>query len=741
MSRRPSRRRVLAGSALLGMGTLASRSGDVAAEPDSASSNGATESGRTSDVAYSSDATYSSRQDVAEIDLESLDSFVDERMETLLDEHDVVGASVAVVHDDAVELARGYGDAADGGSPVDPAETAFRISSVSKPLVWTAVSQLIEDGRIDPDEDVRTSLESVSIPETYTEPITIAHLATHTAGFEERFRGTWVTDPAEMRPLAEVLEEEQPERVRPPGEIASYSNYGTALAAQVVADVTGTAFPAYADEHLLEPLEMTTTTFEQPVPDEVDVATGYTSSLGSVQEAPELLLEIGPAGAAATTASDMARFMRAQLADGAVDGERILAAETVDEMHEQWFTHHDAVPGIAFGLLEDERRGVRVLEHNGAIPGSFYSHLLFVPEYDLGLFLAYNTNTGAAANAEFLDSFAEEFFPDRTPEASAEPSSEPDGRPEQAAALEGTYRGVRIAESTHARFSSTLQAGTAEVSVDEDGFLVTDFGGGPTRWIERESFVFDEVDGTDTLAFREEAGEITHLFVGFQAFERIGRHESLSAHGTVAGVAALGLFSGAIGWPLGWAKRRLVDDGSSPDADPGREADGATSANPEADGASSANPDTEGRTESNAEQAESAASNTNTETTAAATSGSEPGPNSDRGLVRSLSSEARARWVAGGTIAALFGFVLGTVTLLFVHPYTLLSRPPLAYELVSILPILGLVGTVVAAGYAVVAWRDGYWGRLSRLHYTLVVASAAAFCWLLYYWNFFRIPL
>ncbi|RQG97862.1 serine hydrolase [Natrarchaeobius chitinivorans] len=751
MSNGLSRRRLLAGSALLGTATLA---------------GGLPAGGRTEPATRPAETnaagTETGRIDASpppDIDLEGLESFVDERMGELLETHDVVGASVAVVHDGSTEHLAGYGEAdADEGTLVDPEGTGFRLASVSKPIVWTVLMQLIEDGRIDPDEDVRTYLESVSIPETYDEPITVSHLATHTAGFEERFRGTWVTDADDVRPLPDVLADEQPERVRPPGEVASYSNYGTALAGQVVADVADTSFEEYVEERVFDPLGMETATFEQPVPGgyDADRSSGYTAFGGNVQAVPELFVEIGPAGGATATAADMARFVRAHLEGGALgegeptDGDRILESESVATMHEQWFSHHDALDGSAFGLVENERNGVRTLEHDGAIPGSFVSYLVFVPEYDLGVFFVANTNTGMSANAEFLEAFFDEYAPERADESGAGSNGDvtPDGPPERAGALEGTYRGVRIAESSHARLSSTLQAGTVDVSVDDDGYLVTDFGGGPERWVERDPLVFEDVDGTDTLAFREVDGEITHLFLGFHAYERISRHESLAFHGGVASATTLGMVSGLAVWPLAWGWRRFGGSDSSEDA--GQESTETAGAEDDSDGSpAGATPDSrESAADSSEQAADSLENGTETDRQTVASGGEtastdETVDSDDSRLVSSVvpaTGPSRARWLAGGSIVSLFGFVVGLLVLLVLYPYTLLSRPPLAYEFISVLALLGAAGTLAAAGYAVVAWREGYWGRLSRIHYTIVVASAIGFCWLLSYWNFLRVP-
>ncbi|AFZ71896.1 serine hydrolase domain-containing protein [Natronobacterium gregoryi] len=731
MTRRLPRRRLLAGAggSLFGLGALAGHDSG-AADGDDGNRVRPSETVGTRDPERTDELS----ADDLEIDLEvdDLEPFVDDLMETHLADHDIVGAAVAVVHGDEVVFTNGYGETdAESETAVEADETVFRFGSVSKPFVWTAVMQLIEDGRIDPHEDVNSYLASVSIPETDDEPITMAHLATHTAGFEERFRGTWVDGPADVRPLPTVLSEARPERVRPPGEVVSYSNYGTALAAQVVADVTETPFEEYVERELLDPLGMDRSTFAQPLPDDlaVDAATGYSSLTGTPMEAPSLALELAPAGSLSATVTDVARLARAHLGDGEVDDERVLEAETVDRLHDQWFTHHEAIDGIAFGLFEDSHGDGRTLWHNGHVPGSFYTDLLFVPAADVGVVLAYNTDTGQQAAPAFRQAFLEEFLPtdpgDDTPE--------PEGRPERADELAGTYRGTRIAESTMARLPSTLQAGSVDVTVDDDGYLVTDFGGGPDRWVERDSLVFEERDGNGTLAFGATDGKITRLFVGHQAFEGVSSHESLSVHAGLAGATAVGMLSGVVGWPLARGWRWIRDDGADGSA---AGSDGDRDENGDGDRESDSSANTNATA---SEPAADAEDDRVVETSAEPPADSDSNSGSAASLT-SLLSPTRARWLAGGTIASLFGFLLGAVAVFLFNPYTLFSSPPPSFQVVSLLPIVGPVGTVLAAICTIQAWRDRWWGLPSRLHYTLVVLSMAGFCWLFAYWNFLGLP-
>ena len=150
--------------------------------------------------------------------------------------------------------------------PVVADETLFRIASISKAITWTAATELVDRGVVDPHAPAGEALESVSIPRTYDEPITLAHLATHTPGFIQRSGGNVATDIDRIRPLAANLRENEPIRFQLPGEIPNYTNYAATLAGQLVADAAGTSFGTYVESELFEPLGMNRSTFA-PLPD------------------------------------------------------------------------------------------------------------------------------------------------------------------------------------------------------------------------------------------------------------------------------------------------------------------------------------------------------------------------------------------------------------------------------------------------------------------------------------------
>jgi CubicO group peptidase (beta-lactamase class C family) len=152
----------------------------------------------------------------------SVENLVREQMRA----HDIPGAAVVVVSGGRQTLAEGYGTADIAtGQPIRADQTLFPIDSIAKVLTSTAVMQLVDDGRLELDRDVNTYLDGFAIADTYPgEPVTLRHLLTHTAGFEEQVRGMMPASFDDIRPLAEFLAAKQPKRVRPPGQLVAYSS-------------------------------------------------------------------------------------------------------------------------------------------------------------------------------------------------------------------------------------------------------------------------------------------------------------------------------------------------------------------------------------------------------------------------------------------------------------------------------------------------------------------------------------
>ena len=133
------------------------------------------------------------QQPLPPLDATEVEAFFDGLMAAQLEIHHIPGATVALVQNGELLLAKGYGYAnLEARTPVVANRTLFRPGSVSKLFVWTAVMQLVEEGKLDLNADVNSYLTAFQIPATFPEPITLAHLMAHTAGFEEIGLGTFV---------------------------------------------------------------------------------------------------------------------------------------------------------------------------------------------------------------------------------------------------------------------------------------------------------------------------------------------------------------------------------------------------------------------------------------------------------------------------------------------------------------------------------------------------------------------
>src|SRR2546427_8862196 len=127
-----------------------------------------------------------------------------------------------------------------------------------------------------------------------------------------------------MKPLRTYLVNQMPARIFPPGKVPSYSNYGFTLAGYIVERVSGEKFERYIDNHILKPLRMTNSTFDQPLPPALtsQMSQGYLTAAKKTRDFE--FVQASPAGALTTTAADMTRFMLAFLQDGTVDGVSLL---------------------------------------------------------------------------------------------------------------------------------------------------------------------------------------------------------------------------------------------------------------------------------------------------------------------------------------------------------------------------------------------------------------------------------
>jgi CubicO group peptidase (beta-lactamase class C family) len=338
-----------------------------------------------------------------------LESFADKFFPARMQDLHIPGASFVLVQNGEIVLAKGYGSAdLESGNVVSAETTVMRIGSVSKLFVATAVMQLVEQGDLDLHTDVNRYLTTFQLEDTFPEPVTLAHLLTHTAGFEDPPYVTY-TDPQQVQPLDEHLAEQMPPRTHPPGEDFIYSNYGYALAALIVQEVSGIPFDRYVEQEIFQPLGMTRSRYLLAPPLPGDLATGYVYQDGKQVSLPVDYDESYPGGSIVSTAEDMSRFMLAHLQDGCYQGACILQAATVAEMHRRQAGTPYEGQNVTLGFTEGLQEGQRLLGHSGAIAG-FGNSLNLLPGHNLGYFFSFNEECYQTSACEIVSAFRTQFL-------------------------------------------------------------------------------------------------------------------------------------------------------------------------------------------------------------------------------------------------------------------------------------------------------------------------------------------
>jgi CubicO group peptidase (beta-lactamase class C family) len=457
-------------------------------------------------------------------DTHELESFLDGVMNMQLQAYHIPGAAVSVVKDGRLLLAKGYGYAnISQQQPVKADRTVFRVGSVSKLFTWTAVMQLVEEGKLDLHADINTYLKTFKIPATYPQPITLENLLTQTPGFEDSTNGLLARSADELTPLGTWLPGHIPTRIYPPGMVTVYSNYGTTLAAYIVEQVSGKPFEQYIEQHIFQPLAMTHSSFRQPLPTQLaqQISQGYAYTNGAYRADPFENIEVAPAGALSTTVTDMANFMIAHLQNGRFGNQRILQEATAREMHQQHFTNDPRIPGMAYGFYEANINNQHLLEHDGDTT-LFQALLALLPGQHIGVFVSFNHAGGPSEYETFMQAFMNHYFP-----ASG-------GQTQQASAVSntcisqivGSYLATRHNETSYLKLFNLFKMD--EVSDAGNGQITVSTSDGAITLHEVAPCVFHEVAGQRSIVFRRD-GRGTWMFLDddpVEGFEKVPWYET-----------------------------------------------------------------------------------------------------------------------------------------------------------------------------------------------------------------------
>lgn len=293
--------------------------------------------------------------------------------------------SVALVEDETIVWAKGFGMADAEKKILATAETVYRVGSVSKLFTDIAIMQLVESGEVDLDAPVTQYLAEFQPQHAFGKPITLRQLMSHRAGLvREPPVGNYFDDTAPT--LAQTVQSlNSTALVYEPETRTKYSNAGIAVVGYVLERLKGKPFANYLKRAVLEPLGMHKSAFE-PLPEitkDLAAANMWTYD-GRIFEAPTFQLGVAPAGGMYSTVVDLGRFMIMLFKRGNSPGGKILKPESLETMWTPQFADSGQKSGFGIGFAISEFQGYRRLGHGGAIYG-FATELAALPEPKLSV--------------------------------------------------------------------------------------------------------------------------------------------------------------------------------------------------------------------------------------------------------------------------------------------------------------------------------------------------------------------
>ncbi|HEX8361760.1 MAG TPA: serine hydrolase [Longimicrobium sp.] len=320
---------------------------------------------------------------------------MDEYVAAAMRDWKIPGLALAIVKDDSVVYARGWGVTGPGGPPVDP-QTLFASASTTKAFTTTALAMLVDEGKLRWDDPVTKHLPAFQLRDPHTtRELTVRDLVTHRSGLAAADE-LWYASGAPTADIVRRLRFQEPQsslRSR-----YAYNNNAFAVAGEVIRAASGLPWDEFVRRRILEPLGMRATlTGLAGLEERANHAKPHMEIGGAIRPVGHRALDnIGPAGSMNSSVAEMARWLRFQLDSGRVGGRRLvsdssfremLSPQTVIPVASRYPAARLARPNFtAYGLgwfLQDYR-GRKLAMHTGSIDG-MSALVALVPEERLGL--------------------------------------------------------------------------------------------------------------------------------------------------------------------------------------------------------------------------------------------------------------------------------------------------------------------------------------------------------------------
>ena len=316
---------------------------------------------------------------------------------------DLPALSVALVDDQTIIWAKGFGFANPNDKTPATAETVYRVGSVSKLFTDIGIMQLVERGVLDLDAPVSRYLPDFKPANHSGKSITLRQLMAHRSGLVREPPIGHYFDPTNPSLAQTVRSLNATELVYPPETRIKYSNAAIATVGYILEHTQKEPFATYLKHAVLDPLGLKKSSFEAVPELTKDLAKGYMWTYpGRVFEAPTFPLGTAPAGSMYSTVTDLARFMSMLFAGGQGPGGPVLKRATLEQMYTPQFAKPGEKTGFGIGFLLSERAGCRCIGHSGAIYG-FATELAALPDEKLGVAIVASKDFANAVTQHIAD--------------------------------------------------------------------------------------------------------------------------------------------------------------------------------------------------------------------------------------------------------------------------------------------------------------------------------------------------
>ncbi len=314
-----------------------------------------------------------------------------------VDQNGLPALSIALVDDQTLVWAKGFGFADPKAKKPATAETVYRVGSVSKLFTDLAVMRLVEQGNLDLDAPVTRYLPDFLPKNAFHKPITLRQMMAHRSGLvREPPVGNYFDD-ANFSLADMVKSLNTTELVYEPEKRIKYSNAAIATVGYVLEATQKTPFPKYLQRELLTPLGMKRSGFEPTPVLTKDLAKAVMWTYhGRTFEAPTFELGMAPAGSMYSTVNDLGRFLSVLFAEGKGPGGQLVKPETLQQMWTPQFAKAEERSGFGIGFMLSELEGKRRIGHGGAMYG-YATELAFLPDQKLGVVVVCSKDVANAA--------------------------------------------------------------------------------------------------------------------------------------------------------------------------------------------------------------------------------------------------------------------------------------------------------------------------------------------------------